>query len=92
MVGSYRLQFADGSEVLRKLVYGTDVADWRQSAETDGAARLNLVHRQRTASDRWVRLFSMTIPFPKPDSELLSVDLIAGERDSAPFLMALTVE
>ena len=92
VVGSYRLRFADGSELVRELVYGADVADWRQSAQADGVARLNIVHRQGTAAGREVRLFSMMIPFPSPDSELLSVDLIGGERDSAPFLVALTVE
>ena len=93
VVGRYVFSYADGRTSERDLHYGVDIADWwevpGQKQFEDGS---RMVWRDQTGPNRVVRLFLMTVELPYSDTKLDRIDLIGGEVNSAPFVVAITVE
>jgi WD40 repeat protein/serine/threonine protein kinase len=96
-VGLYRLHYSDGPEQQMEVVYGRDVRDWWVSRDPRlpaGSSEVAWSAPRRSASSQTdtVRLFKTTYANPRPEAEVVYVDFISGMTQSAPFLLAMTVE
>ena len=93
VVGRYVFSFANGETWNRPIRYGVDLADWWSVADQEKIEEgSQVVWSKRTAPNRLVRLFLSSIDLPNSDSVLDRIDLVGGDFDSAPFVIAITVE
>jgi WD40 repeat protein len=93
VVGRYVFSFANGETWERPLQYGVDLADWWKVADQEEIEEgSQVVWSERTAPNRLVRLFVTSIDLPNADTMLDRIDLVGGDLDSAPFVIAITVE
>ena len=79
------------------MVYGLDARDWWDtSAEPKSATSATVAWTGSNPATEAVgaslRLFQRTYDNPKPNLVIESLDFISTEEDSAPFLVALTIE
>ena len=95
-IGAYVLHYADGQRAELPILYGQDVRDWWQSADSGNATRANVAwtapNPEATGANAYLRLFKRTWENPRPDAEVESLDFTSTLSESAPFLVALTVE
>ena len=100
-IGAYRLRYGDGSEHALDIVYAHDLADWVGPAGAPlGQANDPVVLAWRGENpalppgeaSRSLRLFRRTYQNPRPELEVVSIDFVSAVSQSAPFLVALTVE
>ncbi len=96
-VGVYELFYADGHKQQMEILYGDDVRDWwfsRDPRPTGEGSKVAWSARRRSASSQTdtVRLFTTTYPNPRPEAEVVCVDFVSGMTQSAPFLLAMTIE
>jgi Flp pilus assembly protein TadD len=95
-VGAYALHYADGRQVELPILYGQDLRDWWQAADSQDATQLAVAWTgtNPAASKRkaLLRLFKHTWDNPHPEAEVESLDFTSTETKCAPFLIALTVE
>jgi hypothetical protein len=96
-VGSYAIQYVDGRRRFVTIVYGQDVLDWLPSnpdeRERPGAeVAWEGVGDQNTAQPPVRRLYLTTWQNPLPSVRIQSIDFISWMADSAPFLVAITLE
>ncbi len=96
VVGRYVIHFADGEERLFPIVYGVDVHDWHRFV-TSPADRVTVAWEGTTGANQLnpgssVQVSRTTIENPRPHVEVTSLDFVSTMTDSAPFLIALTVE
>ena len=97
VIGKYVLHYTGGETATLNIVYGTDTIDWWKSSgdakppksATVGWAGSNPA-TEALGSSLW--LFKRTYDNPKPDLRIDSLDFISSQAESAPFLVALTVE
>ena len=93
IVGTYAFEFDNGERYERPIVYGKDVADWWYVERLVGLETgTKTVWSEQTSNVRLVRLFLTTVELPRNGQLLTSIDLIGGQSDSAPFVLAITVE
>jgi len=97
IVGRYVLRFVDGREQEFPIVYGVDVRDWCRMQTEDGRGeRLNVVWQGMNPASILnggiLQLTRSTYENPRPEAEVASLDFVSAMSDSAPFLIALTVE
>ena len=93
IVGTVTFNLSDGKSLERAIAYGVDLSDWwftREGAERDEGT--TIVWSQRTAPNRLIRLFIMTVGLPEGVKGLKSIDLDSGDADSAPFFLGITVD
>ncbi len=96
-IGRYVLHYAGGQTADLPILYGVDVRDWWvSSSEPKDAKSAAIVWTgSNPAADAMgtsLRLFKRTYDNPKPDLEIESLDFVSALSDSAPFLIAATVE
>jgi hypothetical protein len=100
-VGHYVWHYADGQERETPIVYGRDLRDWiRLPGESDpplpANSRAVLAWTGRSLAplrkDVQLRLYRCTYENPRPDVEVVSIDLVSNVLRSAPLLVAMTVE
>ena len=91
-VGRYVVHYTDGTTQEIPLVYGSDLRNfWVLPNEPLEASNAQLAWTGKNQlSD--LRLFHFTWPNPRPDVEVASIDFVSAMAQSAPFLIALTVE
>jgi hypothetical protein len=88
------IHYANGQQQQVPINYGKDVLDWWMNEGVDGASA-NAVWRGRNdASPNGPQkgLFKTTWNNPRPDQEIATIDYRSTMTDSAPFLIAITVE
>ena len=90
--------YATGEEA-SPILYGQDVRDWwwrPESAQEPTSARSRVVWTGSNpiARDKGykLRLYLTTIENPRPQDMVRSLDYVSAMIESAPFLIALTVE
>ena len=96
-IGSYIIHFAGGQTAELPIAYGADVRDWWSTGDDDFEAKnasvawkgANAATEQLGAS---LRLFKSTLENPQPDLVIESVDFMSAMAESAPFLIAITIE
>jgi WD40 repeat protein len=98
VIGRLVLHYADGETRSLDVVYGRDVREWwydpaKADAETTGAkvvwTGLNPVANEY---GRRLRLYLNTRENPRPGFKITTLDLVSAMSNSAPFLIAVTVE
>ncbi len=99
VVGSYVLNYADGTRQKLEIVYGRDLRDWWHGGHGDPAAEVTGARVVWTGSnpvtDRYkasLRLFLRSYENPRPEVEVRSIDFVSSLTPAAPFLVAMTVE
>ena len=99
-IGHYIVQYGGGEAVAVPLIYGRNIRDWTASGLSGAKPSMSgapEVHRDQNGySERspgsYVRLFDFRWRNPRPDDEILSIDLVSALTRSAPFLIALSLE
>jgi hypothetical protein len=96
-IGSYVLYYAGGTRAELPIVYGQQVRDWWTTGTEESDAKIARVawKGSNTATERQkssLRIFDSTCPNPHPDQTIQSVDFVSAMTDSAPFLIAITLE
>ena len=97
VIGKYVLHYAGGEQVALTIVYGTDTLDWWKTTPDAKAPQSATVawsgsNPATEALGASLRLFERTYDNPKPDLTIETMDFISTQAESAPFLVALTVE
>jgi WD40 repeat protein len=97
VIGSYRLGYADGQEREVEIRYGRDVRNWWQrgepkSVDARSAAAWTGPAWARASAEKTLRLFKTSYANPRPEVEVAHVEFASKMTQSAPFLVAMTVE
>ncbi len=99
VVGRLLLRYADGETRSLDLVYGRDVRDWwydpaKADAETTDRAKVVWTGINPVANEygRRLRLYLNTRENPRPGVKITNFDFVSAMSESAPFLIAVTVE
>jgi len=94
-IGSYTIHYADGQSRSVPVVYGVDVQDWWLSEDILSDPKPNVVWtgRNHAAPDGpSLGICKTTWTNPLPDVEIDHIDYRSTMENSAPFLIAITVE
>jgi len=96
-IGSYVLHYAGGMRAELPIVYGQQVRDWWTSGTEESDAKFARVawKGSNPASESKkcsLRVFESTCQNPHPDQKIRSVNFVSAMTDSAPFLVAITLE
>ena len=97
VIGRYVLHYAGGETASLNVVYGADALDWwNAGAEAKPPKSATVAWTgSNPAADAVggsLRLFKRTYDNPKPGLTVETLDFISTKAESAPFLVALTVE
>jgi tetratricopeptide (TPR) repeat protein len=100
LVARYIIRYADGTSVEAPVVYGRDLRNWQfwpempESERSGGeVAWKGPQKRYKQFYPDWgVRLYRMTWENPHPEKEIATIDLVSAMRDSAVFIIAITVD
>jgi WD40 repeat protein len=97
VLGSYRLHYADGQQTELEIRYGRDLREWRDNANPQSLGERSTVawtgpRWARAPGNEAIRLFRTTYTNPRPEAEVLHIDFVSKMTQSAPFLVAMTVE
>jgi WD40 repeat protein len=95
-IGAYRLHFAGGASADLPLDLGEDIGEWWSSHPQSSCRRGNLAWEgENPAAARLgakVRLFHRAWDNPRPDQEIVSLELIGEHETATFFVVAITVE
>ena len=94
-IAHYLIRYRDGSSRILPVVYGYDVRDWYpQSGElpsdSTGLREYLVENIGQPGGER--RLYVTSWENPQPDLEISTLDYVSEQTESAPFLLAITVE
>ena len=96
LVGSFELHQADGGKVEVPLVYGENVADWwgcdSAAMASDPEPVWTGQNALTKASGCSLRLFKVTWTNSAPETVVRSLTFNSTQTESAPFVLAITVE
>jgi hypothetical protein len=99
IIGRLVLHYADGENRSLDLVYGRDVREWwydpaKADAETTDRAKVVWTGLNPVANEygRRLRLYLNTRENPRPGVKITTFDFVSAMSNSAPFLIAVTVE
>jgi len=93
-VGTYVIRYANGQQQQVPINYGKDVTDWWMNDVT-GETSVDVAWRGRNNSapdNPQIGLFKTTWNNPRPNQEIATIDYRSAMTDSAPFLIAITIE
>jgi WD40 repeat protein len=96
-VGEFQLCYSDGQRREIEIQYGRDVRDWWVSRDLKlnvehGAVAWTARRLSAASATEKVRLFRTTYENPRPEIDVVSVNFISKKTQSAPFLLAMTIE
>jgi hypothetical protein len=95
-IGEYVLHYANGQTRGIPIVYQRHVKDWWVKPEDPVLPDADIAWTgENEASHKLgyrIQLYRYTINSPLPDHEIETIDFVSTMTDSAPFLIALTVE
>jgi hypothetical protein len=96
-IGKYVLHYAGGAQATLDIIYGVDARDWWLSSSEPKDAKIATIawSGSNPAADAVggsLRLFKRTYDNPKPELAIESIDFVSTQSESAPFLVALTLE
>jgi hypothetical protein len=99
VIGRLMLHYADGETRPLDRVYGRDVREWwydpaQTDAETTDRAKVVWTGLNPVANEygRRLRLYLNTRDNPRPGVKIMTFDFVSAMSNSAPFLIAVTVE
>ena len=95
-VGEYRLHYADGLVTVIPIVYGGSVVDWwfmdGDALPTDAEVAWKGDNDRTRGLGHTIQVYAYTWANPRVDVEIVSMDFVSAGQESAPFLMAVTVD
>jgi hypothetical protein len=94
-IGHYTIHFANGEAANVPIVYGTHVQDWWLAEPVTDPSGLRLAWQGQNhamANGPSVGLYRSTWDSSQPDQRIVSIDYHSAMANSAPFLIAITVE
>ncbi len=96
-IGTYVLHYASGTRAELPIIYGQQVRDWWTSGTEESVAKVARVawkgSNPATESQKTsLQVFECACPNPHPDKLVQSLDFVSAMTDSAPFLIAITLE
>ncbi len=86
-VGSYKIDYADGSSVTIDLAYGVNIVSWNDQRSLAGAER---VWGGRTRDDERVSLVRMQWDNPHPEKPIKSIEFTSARTEAGPVLVAIS--
>jgi hypothetical protein len=99
IIGRLEFHYADGETRSLDLVYGHDVLEWwydPTKAQIEAADRAKVVwtgtNPVANEHGHRLRLYLNTRDNPRPEVKLTTFDFVSAMSDTAPFLIAVTVE
>ena len=97
IIGKYVIRYAGGTAATLNIVYGVDARDWWSGSGEPKEAKSATIawsgsNPATEAAGSSLRLFKRTYDNPYPDKVIESLDFISSQSESAPFLVAVTVE
>jgi hypothetical protein len=95
IIGTYVIHYSNGESRSVPIVYGVDVQDWWRSEEFTSDSKPNIVWtgKNHSAPDGPpIGVCKTTWENPLPDIEIEHIDYRSAMMNSAPFLIAITVE
>jgi len=95
-IGEYRIQYSNGHKEIIPIVYQVNVVDWwflpGDNLPT-GAIVAWKGDNERTRSQGYsIQFYKYIWNNPLPDVEIKEFDFISDKKESAPFLIAATIE
>jgi len=98
-IAKYVVYYDEKAKVEIPVIYGTDLRNWQywpqmpENEKTGGSIAWQGTQKRWQKNPGWgVRLYQMTWTNPHPENEILTLDFVSAKRQSAPFLIAITVE
>lgn len=98
-VGSLIIHYPSGEKREIPIIYGKHVWDWWDNEEKDPAAADTNTVLAWTGVNRIskmfgtnLRIYKTTFHNPKPDAIIQTIDFVSANKQSAPFLLGLSVE
>jgi len=95
-IGKYRIHYSNGHEEMIPIVYQVNAVDWwflPGDKLPTGAEVAWKGDNERTRSQGYsIQFYKYTWINPLPDLEIKEFDFISDGKESAPFLIAATVE
>lgn len=96
VVGSFLVHYANGEQREIPIVYGRDVRDWWTQSNESESPELKVAwtgQNSATGDNRPpIRLFKTQWQNPLADTEIDRLDYRSAMSESAPFLIAITLE
>lgn len=103
VIGQYVIHYTDGQTETCPIVYGQNVRDWWYYPDTPKEADQSHIAwtGNNQAAKTWnppgtppvtLRLYKTTWQNPHPDTEITAIDFVSAEKNSSPFLVAVTAE
>jgi hypothetical protein len=103
VIGQYLMHYSDGQTETCPIVYGQNVRDWWYYPATPKEAEQSHIAwtGNNQAAKSWnppgdsavtLRLYKTTWQNPHPDTEITAIDFVSAEKNSSPFLVAVTAE
>lgn len=95
-IGEYVLHYADGKTRHIPIIYQRQVRDWwiqkGEAVPTDADIAWTGGNEASHKSGHNIQLYQYTVNNPYPDIEIETIDFVTAKTESAPFLIALTIE
>lgn len=96
LIGEYRVHFADGDVATIPIVYGHSVVDWwfmkGDPLPTAAPIAWNGANERTQGLGHLIQLYAFTWLNPRPDAPIATLDFVSLGAESAPFLMAVTLD
>jgi len=86
-IGSYKINYEDGTSVDVELIYGANITSWIDQRSVSGAER---VWGGRTKADERVSLQRMEWENPNPEKLIRSIEFSSAATEAAPVLLAVS--
>jgi hypothetical protein len=91
-IGEYVIHYADQEQHVFPNVYGVDVRDWNIGSDPKPQTGRGAVVWATRQDPYAFRIFKSTWTNPLPNLQITTLDFVSTMSNSAPFLIAITVE
>lgn len=96
VIGEYRVHYADGDTAIIPIVYGHGVVDWwftdGDPLPTDAVVAWTGNNGRTEDLGHSIQLYAFTWLNPRPDAPIATLDFVSLGKESAPFLMSVTLD
>ncbi|MBT5928426.1 MAG: hypothetical protein HOH33_17630 [Verrucomicrobia bacterium] len=95
-VAKWIVYYNDGTESIRRVRYGKDVADWWTAPESPALSGSQTAWEGENGATKnspmSLRLYKTTWNNPHPDKVISAIDYVSSMKDTSSFLLGITAE